>query len=104
MHSNKEEHSQSTDLNALIAKVSQITDDSFIYLTYTVPKSSEHFTPYNLQEVDYTHVDKTQFYTMSRYGVTFWSHQEKYFTKLSIWQNEYNFYCRLTAVSKRSIA
>lgn len=29
-------------------KIKPFKDDRFVYLKYTVPKSSEYFTPYNL--------------------------------------------------------
>ncbi|CAD7077293.1 unnamed protein product [Hermetia illucens] len=88
-----------TDLNKLIEeKVSKFTDDSFVYLTYTVPKSSEYFTPYSLIEVPYEKVDKTQFFTASRYGVTFWSRNENHFTNLREWQKEFAMYCKITKI------
>jgi len=38
-----------TDLNQLIYnKIKKFTDNSFVYLKYTVPTSSEFFTPYSL--------------------------------------------------------
>lgn len=95
----KKELSANANINALIEKVSRFQDDRFIYLNYAFPPSSESFSPYNLKEVTYQVIDKAQFYTMSRYGVTYWGRREKYFTELLTWQNEYNLYCRLISVS-----
>lgn len=92
------------NIRKLIAKVGRFQDDRFIYLTYLVPKSSEFFTPYSFKEVPYDDVDKSQFYTISRYGVTLWSRDETYFTNISIWQEEYEQYCRLMTVSSQKFS
>lgn len=85
------------DLNALIDnKIKKFTDDSFIYLNYTVPKHSEYFTPYSLKQVKYKELKgKYMYFTMSRYGVTMWSPHENYFTELNQWQKEYQMYCKI---------
>lgn len=94
----REKQRSEIDMNDLIEKVSQFDQNDYIYLTYAVPQSSEKFTPYSLKEVDYEDVDKTLYFTMSRSGVTSWSRHDKHFTNLSTWRNEYNQYCRISAV------
>lgn len=87
------------DLNALIeTKIKKFKDNSFVYLTYTVSKENEYFTPYSLAEVPFSRVDPTNYYTMSKYGVTYFSRAENHFTKLNIWQTEYNLYQKLIQV------
>lgn len=88
-----------TDLNKLIEeKIKKFRDNSFIYLTYSVNKKSEYFTAYSLEEVPYSKVDRSQFYTMSKRGVTYFSRSENHFTPLKVWQTEYRLYRKLTMV------
>lgn len=89
----------STDLNELIEnKIKKFRDNSFIYLTYSVEKKSEYFTAYSLAEVSYPRVDRKQFYTMSKKGVTFFSKAENHFTPMHVWQTEYRLYRKLMLV------
>lgn len=37
------------DLNILVERMRQMTDDRFIYMAYMLPKTSEYFTPYSLK-------------------------------------------------------
>lgn len=88
-----------SDIQAIIKeKIRKFKDDSFIYLTYTVPKTSEFWTAYSLLEVPYKHTDKNCFYTISRHGVTYFSAEECHFTKLDIWEREYEQYQKLIKV------
>lgn len=87
-----------SDLNDLIEKALLFDDNKFIYLTYTVPPSSELFTPYSLQAVDYQHVNPAQYFTLSRWGVTSWGWQEKHFTDINTWRTEYNLFRRIITV------
>lgn len=47
----------------------------------------------------FNEVDKTEYYTLSRHGITYWGLTENYFTKLDIWLVEYNKYSKLRDVS-----
>lgn len=96
---------ENTDLIDLIQnEVSKYSKDEFVYLTYSVPKSSEFFTPYSLMLARYSQIEKTEYFTLSRHGVTYWSNSENHFTKLDIWLNEYYLYCNLIKVSYLFIA
>lgn len=89
-----------SDIQAIIKdKIRKFKNNSFIYLTYTVPKTSEFWTGYSLVEVPYKHTGKC-FYTISRYGVTYFSAEECFFTKLNIWEREYGQYQKLLKVLK----
>lgn len=87
------------DLDELFAtKVEHFTDDSFIYLTYTMPRQSEYFTAYALTEVAFLRVNRQYYYTVSRHGVTLFSRYETQFTALSVWRREYRQYQKLKRV------
>lgn len=87
------------DLNQLIKeKVTSSKEYVFIYLTYAIPRSSEHFTPYSLRESKYNQIDPNEFYTVDREGVTYFSRRENHFTKLQIWQTEYDLYLKMIKV------
>lgn len=90
---------QLVDLDHLFAtKVEPLTDNNFIYLTYTMPRHSEHFTAYALTEVPYERVNPHYYYTVSRHGVTLFSRHETQFTALPVWRSEYRQYQRLRCV------
>lgn len=87
------------DLNHLIKeKITSSKEYVFIYLTYAIPRSSEHFTPYSLKEAKYSEIDSNEFFTVDREGVTYFSRHENYFTKLEIWQTEYDLYLKMIKV------
>lgn len=46
----------------------------------------------------YAKVDKSEYFTMSRHGVTYWSETESYFTELDAWMEEYDRYSRISKV------
>ncbi|XP_073833430.1 dynein heavy chain at 16F isoform X2 [Musca autumnalis] len=78
------------DLNILVERMRSQKDDSFIYLTYMLPKTSEYFTPYSLKEYSWAELPNKQLYfTMSRHGVTYWHLSENFFTPLLQWQQEF---------------
>lgn len=78
------------DLNVTIERMRNMPDDRFIYLTYMLPKTSEYFTPYSLQEYTWEKLpDKLLYFTMSRHGVTYWHLSENFFTPLLQWQQEF---------------
>nr|CAI5844200.1 unnamed protein product [Callosobruchus analis] len=76
----------------------EVTDGSFVYMTYAVPKSSELFNPYVLSIVPYKGVDKSNFFTMSAKGVMQHIGSDIIFTSLDKWEEEYNMYCRLMRI------
>nr|CAH7756356.1 unnamed protein product [Callosobruchus chinensis] len=76
----------------------EVTDGSFVYMTYAVPKSSELFNPYVLSIVPYKGVDKSNFFTMSAKGVMQHIGSDIIFTSLDKWEEEYNMYCRLMQI------
>lgn len=91
------------DLNRLIReKITLSKEYVFIYLTYAIPRSSEYFTPYSLKEAKYSEVDLNEFFTVDREGVTYFSRHENHFTKLEIWQTEYDLYLKMIKVSQQS--
>lgn len=78
------------DLNLLVERMRSMPDDRFIYLTYMLPKTSEYFTPYSLQEYSWAELpNKHLYFTMSRHGVTYWHLSENFFTPLLQWQQEF---------------
>ncbi|KAG5888365.1 hypothetical protein JTB14_033502 [Gonioctena quinquepunctata] len=81
-----------------INKFRKTTDGSFVYLTYSVPKSSELFNPYTLRISPYKEVDKSNFFTMSSKGVMQHIGSEIIFTTLDKWEEEYQMYCRLMEI------
>lgn len=90
---------ETVDLNQLIKdKVTSSKEYVFIYLTYAIPRSSEHFTPYSLKEARYSEIDCNEFFTVDREGVTYFSRNENYFTNLQIWQTEYELYQKMIKV------
>ncbi|XP_055843876.1 dynein axonemal heavy chain 6 [Episyrphus balteatus] len=95
-----ESNIQIPDLNSIIEnKIKKFKGEEFIYLTYTVPKNSEYFTPYSLAETQFKDIpSKSQYYTMSRHGVTFWSQGENYFTELNQWQREFQMYIHIVKI------
>lgn len=91
--------SETVDLNQLIKeKITSSKEYIFIYLTYAIPRSSEHFTPYSLKEAKYNQIDCNEFFTVDREGVTYFSRHENYFTNLQIWQSEYDLYLKMIKV------
>lgn len=87
------------DLNQLIKeKILSSREYVFIYLTYAIPRSSEHFTPYSLKEAKYNEIDRNEFFTVDREGVTYFSRHENHFTNLTIWQTEYDLYLKMIKV------
>lgn len=90
---------ETVDLNQLIRdKVTSCKEYIFIYLTYSIPRSSEHFTPYSLKEAKYSEIDPNEYYTVDRKGVTYFSRRENHFTKLDVWQTEYDLYLKMIKV------
>lgn len=90
---------ETVDLNELIKeKVTSTNEYCFIYLTYAIPRSSEHFTPYSLKKAKYNEIDHNEFFTVDREGVTYFSRHENHFTKLHIWQTEYDLYLKIMKV------
>ncbi|XP_075157385.1 dynein heavy chain at 16F [Haematobia irritans] len=78
------------DLNILVERMRSMDDDSFIYLAYMLPKTSEYFTPYSLREYTWEELPNRHLYfTMSRHGVTYWHLSENFFTPLLQWQQEF---------------
>lgn len=81
------------DVEELIEKrVRKFKDNSFIFLTYAYPRSSERFGPYLFLEVPFSKVDKHEYYTASRHGITYWSDTENQFSQLDEWLKDYNKY------------
>lgn len=88
-----------SDIEAIVkGKIRKFKNDSFTYLTYTVPRTSEFWTPYSLVEVPYQHADDKRLYTISRHGVTYFSVDECHFTELDVWEREYEQYQKLLKV------
>ncbi|EEZ99537.1 Dynein heavy chain, cytoplasmic-like Protein [Tribolium castaneum] len=83
------------DQNEWIAKLRQAADGYFIYMTYTVPQSSELYSPYALSVVPFPKVDKSNFFTMSSKGVMQHQGVETVFTPLDVWEREFQMYCKL---------
>lgn len=78
------------DLNVTVERMRNMPDDRFIYLTYMLPKTSEYFTPYSLQEYTWDNLpNKLAYFTMSRHGVTYWHLSENFFSPLTQWQQEF---------------
>ncbi|KAK3932091.1 Dynein heavy chain 6, axonemal [Frankliniella fusca] len=70
----------------------------FYYMVYAVPRNHELFSPYNLKIVDYAHIDKDCFMTISAHGVTQHFPNEMIFTPLDQWEKEYDDYCRISKI------
>ncbi|KAJ6638438.1 Dynein axonemal heavy chain 6, partial [Pseudolycoriella hygida] len=84
------------DINHLIKeKIISSKEYCFIYLTYAIPRSSEHFTPYSLKEAKYSEIDRNEFFTVDREGVAYFSRYENHFTKLQLWLTEYDLYLKM---------
>ncbi|CAH0547855.1 unnamed protein product [Brassicogethes aeneus] len=86
------------DQSEWIQNMRQRTDGGFVYFTFIVDSSSEHYTPYAVREVPYSEVDKKNFFTMSAKGVLQHIGNEAIFTSLEVWEAEYNMYCRLMRI------
>lgn len=89
-------------------------DGKFYYMIYSVPRSSEKFTPYSLKSVlityklyniifffparfvNYSNINKCDFLTISNRGVLQTYGSETVFTSLKKWEYEYQMYCKLT--------
>ncbi|XP_055549943.1 dynein axonemal heavy chain 6 [Wyeomyia smithii] len=80
-------------------RVKKFRDNSFIFLTYAFPRSSERFGPYNFIEVPFSKVDKHEYYTVSRHGVTYWSDAENHFSHLKDWVDDYEKYKTLSKLN-----
>lgn len=92
------DETHSTDLDELLADASLFQDDYFEYLSYAAPISSTFFTPYNLIPVPFDRVDETNFFTISKHGVTHWTIFENDFTCLHNWRRGYHLYTQLIQV------
>ncbi|XP_052869496.1 dynein axonemal heavy chain 6 [Anopheles cruzii] len=87
------------DLEVLIEqRIKQLSDNSFVFLTYAYSKSSEQFTPYSFLEVPFSKANKHEYFTVSRHGVTYWSDTENHFSDLDSWLADYRKYRRLTEI------
>ncbi|XP_060520964.1 dynein axonemal heavy chain 6 [Cylas formicarius] len=86
------------DQKEWIEKMRKAKDGYFVYFTYAVPQSSQHFNPYMLKVVPYKNVDKSNFFTMSSEGVLQHIGSEMIFTSLDKWEEEYDMFCRLMKI------
>ncbi|XP_058822007.1 dynein axonemal heavy chain 6 [Topomyia yanbarensis] len=80
-------------------KIRKLRDNSFIFLTYAFPRSSEHFGAYKFLEVPFSKVDKHEYFTVSRHGVTYWSDAENHFSPLDAWLVDYAKYKTLSKLN-----
>ncbi|XP_050398729.1 dynein axonemal heavy chain 6 [Patella vulgata] len=71
----------------------------FLYLSPAVPKSSVNSHYYNLKVVNHEHVNKSDHCTISKKGVTrMRSDDETEFITLSRWEQEVNYFQKLTKI------
>ncbi|XP_001850815.2 dynein heavy chain 6, axonemal [Culex quinquefasciatus] len=88
------------DVEELIEnRVKNFKDNSFVFLTYAYPRSSERFGPYLFLEVPFSKVDKHEYFTASRHGITYWSDTENHFSQLNDWLADYGKYKTLLQLS-----
>uniref|UniRef100_A0A336LHG4 CSON012522 protein n=1 Tax=Culicoides sonorensis TaxID=179676 RepID=A0A336LHG4_CULSO len=80
-------------------RIRKLEDNSFVYMTYVHPKTSEFFTPYTLAVVPYSKVNRDEYITMSRHGITYWSATESNFTELDVWMDEFEQYTKLMKIN-----
>ncbi|XP_021708238.1 dynein heavy chain 6, axonemal [Aedes aegypti] len=88
------------NIEELIEKrIRKLKDNSFLFLTYAFPRCSERFGPYLFLEVPFSKVDKHEYYTVSRHGITYWSDTENHFSQLNEWLGDYEKYKKLTKLN-----
>ncbi|XP_065087185.1 dynein axonemal heavy chain 6 [Ochlerotatus camptorhynchus] len=88
------------NIEELIEKrIKKFRDNSFVFLTYAFSRSSERFGPYLFLEVPFSKVDKHEYYTVSRHGITYWSDTENQFSQLSEWLADYEKYKKITKLN-----
>ncbi|XP_055643505.1 dynein axonemal heavy chain 6 [Toxorhynchites rutilus septentrionalis] len=88
------------NIDELIEKrIRRFRDNSFVFLTYAFSRSSERFGPYSFLEVPFSKVDKHEYYTISRHGITYWSDTENIFSPLDEWIQDYSKYKTLTKLN-----
>lgn len=51
------------------------------------------------REVPFSKVDKHEYYTVSRHGITYWSDTENHFSQLNEWLEDYEKYKKLTKLN-----
>ncbi|CRK89849.1 CLUMA_CG003435, isoform A [Clunio marinus] len=84
--------------NLIETKVKKLQDNAFLFLVYTNPPSSGDFNPYSLIVVPFSKIDKNNYFTMSKFGVTYWSPTENYFTRLDDWYAEYLMFWKFKSI------
>ncbi|XP_063314781.1 dynein axonemal heavy chain 6 [Pelobates fuscus] len=70
----------------------------FLYMTPAVPKSSIEYDHYNLRIVQYQHINKNDYYTISERGVTNMCDGEVVFLDLERWKQEYLYHKALKQI------
>uniref|UniRef100_A0A5F8HIF6 Dynein axonemal heavy chain 6 n=1 Tax=Monodelphis domestica TaxID=13616 RepID=A0A5F8HIF6_MONDO len=70
----------------------------FLYLVPAVPTSSIEYDPFNLRVVSYEHVNKNDYYTISKRAVTHTCDGEVEFIELPRWEQEYLYHRELRRV------
>ncbi|PSN49312.1 hypothetical protein C0J52_09419, partial [Blattella germanica] len=83
----------------IITLIKKEKELGFLYMIYAVSRASEFYSPYCLTVVPYEMIDRTNFITISRCGVTQYYPGDMVFTPLDVWEREYDYYCKLIDVS-----
>ncbi|XP_071788570.1 dynein axonemal heavy chain 6-like isoform X3 [Asterias amurensis] len=86
------------DISEIIRLVRQKPKLGFLYMSPAVPKASVLYHPYNLKIVDHNGINHSDYYTISRKGVTHMQPNETVFTDLDRWEQEYMYYMKLIKI------
>ncbi|XP_075230264.1 dynein axonemal heavy chain 6-like [Lycorma delicatula] len=87
------------DLKKLIKELREKNITGFFYyLIYSVPRSSKFFHPYCFRVVPYQQINKKNFLTISKHGVTYHQSGEMQFTPLDEWEKSYDNYLCLIKI------
>ncbi|XP_038058161.1 dynein heavy chain 6, axonemal-like isoform X2 [Patiria miniata] len=86
------------DISEIIRIMREKPKLGFLYMSPAVPKASVLYHPYNLKIVDHNGINHSDYYTISRKGVTHMQPNETVFTDLDRWEQEYMFYTRLVKI------
>ncbi|XP_022090689.1 dynein heavy chain 6, axonemal-like isoform X2 [Acanthaster planci] len=86
------------DISEIIRNVRERPKLGFLYMSPAVPKASVLYHPYNLKIVNHNGISHSDYYTISRKGVTHMQPNETVFTDLDRWEQEYRYYTRLVRI------
>ncbi|XP_039271711.2 dynein axonemal heavy chain 6-like [Styela clava] len=87
-----------TDTLEIIEIVRENKNLGFLYMTPRADRSSNEYSPYNLQIVTHDNIKPDDYMTISAKGVTRVHDGDSEFTELDRWEQEYRFYCKLVKI------